>query len=156
MDTLNEHLKRCATKHKLKRKIATRMDLVTLKLKDYYSKIDKSPLYFAAVVFHPNFRRKYVTSTGKRDVARGVLAKVKLLRTEYRDSISVPEPVDYEIPSLGPPTDRNIYSDIRQEPIGLIGRAIRPRSQDEYRDCCNETPYEVDKALIAWSSERWW
>jgi hAT family C-terminal dimerisation region len=151
MDTLNEHLKRCATKHKSNPDIASRIERATQKLKDYYTKIDASILYYAAVVFNPNLRTKYITSTRKKDVARRLLARVEAVWIAYRDSNSVPEPVAYETPATAPPADRNTYSDIRQE---LIGRAVRPRSQDEYKDYCSETPYEIDKPPIAWWSDR--
>jgi hypothetical protein len=151
MDTLKEHLKRCATKHRSNPDIAARIERATQKLNDYYAKIDSSILYYAAVIFNPNLRTKYITSTRKRDVARKLLARVEAVWTEYRDSTSIPGPVAYETPGTEPPVDKNTYFDIRRE---LIGRAVRPRSQDEYKDYCSEAPYEVDKSPLGWWSEK--
>jgi hypothetical protein len=156
MDALREHLKRCTAKHKSNPDVAPRIERAKRKLEKYYTKIDASPLYFAAVVFNPNLRTKYITSTRKKDAGRKALTAVEGVWTWYRDTASVPEAsvpepiVAYEDPTTKPPADRDVYSEIRQE---LIGRAVRPRSQDEYKDYCSETPYQTGKRPIAWWSD---
>ena len=152
MDILNEHLKRCAVKHKTNKELLRRMNRAIRKLKKYYAKIELSPLYFAAVVFQPNLRSKYITLTRKRDHARTLLAKVEELWVKHRDSSTLPEPVPYETPeSPGTKKADNVYYDIRRE---LVESIARPRSQDEYKDYCSETPYEIDISPIAWWSDR--
>jgi hAT family C-terminal dimerisation region len=151
LDTLNEHLKRCLARYNNSPEICSRVNRAIKKLKEYYIKLGQSKLYYAAVVFHPSFRTKYITSTRRKE-SRALLQKVEELWITHRDLVAtLPVPVAYEVPEAPTAKSDNTYYDIKRE---LLERAVRPKSQDEYREYCSEPPLEIDITPIAWWSSK--
>ena len=114
------------------------------KFDTYYTKIDSSPLYTAALILNPKRRTNYIKRYWSEKWQNNVLLNVKNFWEKYRKEYLVF--ISYERQSE-PETPLDLFDSIEQN---INNKYTRPASQNEYEDYCSGKPYDPKVLAIQW------